>query len=196
MKIALIQINPVIGDFAKNCSKIVRYARRAAESGCRLAIFPELAVSGYPPLDLLERSSFVKDQEAAVVRLVADLPSIYVMFGCFERRTESVGKPLYNTACVARDGKIVHKTRKQLLPEYDVFDENRYFEPGDPAEPFSCEGLIIGVTVCEDIWHYQVHDYSGRPLENLFGHARSRGSRIDLIVRAEKIVFLTAVLPR
>jgi NAD+ synthetase len=182
LKIALIQLNPVIGDFAANCARIVQHAARAADRGCGLAIFPELAVSGYPPLDLLERSSFIADHQAAVERLVKDLPDIAVLFGCFEKRTGLSGKPLYNSAVVAHRGEIIHRTRKQLLPEYDVFDENRYFEPGPPAELFTWAGLTIAMSVCEDIWHYAVHDYDSRPLEHLFDQARQERRRIDLIV--------------
>ncbi len=189
MKIALIQLNPVIGDFQNNCDKIIDYAGRASAAGCELAIFPELAVSGYPPLDLLERDSFIKDHDEAVAHLVDSLPPIQVMFGCIERRSEPTGKPLYNSVLVARDKKIVHQTRKQLLPAYDVFDENRYFEPGPPGDLFSCQGLNIAVTVCEDIWYYAVDDYRRRPLEHLFEQAAENGTAIDLIVNVSASPF-------
>ena len=182
VKIALIQLNPVIGDFDNNCRKITAWAERAAARGCQLAIFPELAVSGYPPLDLLERPSFIADHDAAVERLIKSLPAIDVMFGCIERRRERTGKALYNASFVARGGTVVHRTRKQLLPEYDVFDENRYFEPGPPGELFRCGELCLAVTVCEDIWHYAVDSYQTRPLEQLFSRAQEPGARIDLIV--------------
>ncbi len=182
MKIALIQINPVIGDFGGNCRKIADYAARAIEKGCDFAIFPELVVSGYPPLDLLERSSFVEDHEAAIERLIENVPAIPIMFGCFEKRAGQQGKKLYNSVFVAKDRKIIHKTRKQLLPEYDVFDENRYFEPGPPSELFTYDGLTIGLTVCEDIWHYEVGAYRSRPLANLFDTAKRSNDHIDLIV--------------
>lgn len=182
MQIALIQLNPIIGDFAHNCDKIIRYARKAAAAGCQLAIFPELAVSGYPPLDLLERSSFIDDHQSAVAALINGLPPISVMFGCFERCPESTGKPLYNSVFVVNDRSIIHKTRKQLLPEYDVFDENRYFEPGPSGEPFSCGGLTIGATVCEDIWHYAVGDYRSRPVADLQEKARLEGQSLDLLI--------------
>lgn len=182
LKIALIQLNPVIGDFDNNCRKIITYVEQAAASGCKLAILPELAVSGYPPLDLMERPSFIADHDLAVQHLVESLPPIAVMFGCIERRNEKTGKSLFNSVFVAKDGKIVHKTRKQLLPEYDVFDENRYFEPGSPGELFCCEDLCMAVTVCEDIWYYAVNEYQRRPLEHLYSLAKVEGKKIDLIV--------------
>ncbi len=189
MKIALIQLNPVIGDFENNCAKIILSAHQAADLGCDLAVFPELAVSGYPPLDLLERSSFLEDHEAAVNAMILGLPPISVMFGCFERGLEATGKPLYNSVFVARNKEIVHKTRKQLLPEYDVFDENRYFEPGQPTTLFSCGGLTIGVTVCEDIWHYAVDDYRSRPVEALFDLAHREGCSLDLLINVSASPF-------
>jgi len=189
LKIALIQLNPVIGDFENNCAKIILSAHQAADLGCDLAVFPELAVSGYPPLDLLERASFLEDHEAAVNAMILGLPPISVMFGCFERGLEATGKPLYNSVFVARNKEIVHKTRKQLLPEYDVFDENRYFEPGPPTTLFSYGGLTIGVTVCEDIWHYAVDDYRSRPVEALFDLAHREGCSLDLLINVSASPF-------
>jgi len=189
VKIALIQVNPIIGDFKHNCDTIVDYAARAYNAGCELAIFPELAVSGYPPLDLLERASFVEDHERAVAEMIGRLPALDVMFGCFERRMESTGKRLYNSVFVARRSEIVHRTRKQLLPEYDVFDENRYFEPGQPGDIFVCGQLNIAVSVCEDIWHYTVKDYQLRPLEHLFAGAAENNIVVDLIVNVSASPF-------
>ncbi len=182
MNIALIQLNPVIGSFTDNCRKIIDYAGQAAERGCSLAIFPELAVSGYPPLDLLERWSFVTDHEQAVADLIGALPPIGVLFGCFEPRPERPGKPLYNSVILARNGVIVQRVRKQLLPTYDVFDETRYFEPGPPGELVTFDGLTIAVTVCEDIWHYAVDDYRAQPLAGLFDQAAAESRPVDLIV--------------
>ena len=182
MKVALAQINPVIGDFTGNCKKIVKYSQKAAERGCRLVIFPELAVSGYPPLDLLERKSFVHDHEAAIDTLLSELPGIDVMFGCFESRTDGSGKPLYNSALVCRSGKIIHRTRKRLLPAYDVFDENRYFEPGTVPEIYELDGKRIAITVCEDIWHHTVGEYSVEPVSEIFHYASGLNSGVDMIV--------------
>ena len=158
MKIALVQINPVIGDFARNCGKIRQPGRKARQRGCSLVVFPELAVSGYPPQDLLERRSFLAAQDPAVARLLAELPTIDVMFGCLEQRLGERGKPLYNTAVAARRGEIVFRARKQLLPSYDVFDETRYFEPGPPSELYQVGGLNLAVTVCEDVWQHEIGD--------------------------------------
>ena len=189
VKIALVQINPVIGDFTYNTRKIVEYSISAAEAGCRLAIFPELAVSGYPPLDLLERSSFVRDHERAVSDLLNRLPDIDVMFGAFERRTHGAGKPLYNSALVSRKGKIIHRTRKQLLPAYDVFDENRYFEHGVMPEVYRIDDTRIAVTVCEDIWNEAVGEYQIDPVADILGKGKHQGRKIDLVVNVSASPF-------
>ena len=189
VKIALIQINPVIGDFDYNCRKIIEYSKRAAEAGCRLAILPELAVSGYPPLDLLERNSFVEHHEQAVADMLGELPDIDVMFGAFEKRLSGVGKPLYNSALVARKGAIIHRTRKQLLPDYDVFDENRYFEPGGKPEIYCLDDIKIGVTVCEDIWNEATGQYSFDPVKEILGSGEKSGNEVDLVVNVSASPF-------
>jgi len=182
VKIALIQINPIIGDFSYNCQKMVEHARKAYEQGCELAVFPEMAVSGYPPQDLLERSSFIDDQEKAVGEMLDLFPPIHVLFGLFERCPSDKAKSLYNTAVVACDGKIIHRTRKQLLPTYDVFDEKRYFEPGPQAELCHLGSLILGLTVCEDIWFEEIGEYEREPLQELFDLAARKGTSIDAVV--------------
>ncbi len=189
MKIGLVQTNPIIGDFTLNCKKIIDGTRAAVERGCRLAIFPEMAVTGYPPQDLLERSSFLDDHELAVAELLKSLPKIDVMFGCIERRHGEPGKPLYNAVVVARDGKIVFRAAKQLLPSYDVFDETRYFEPGPPSELYSLDGLNFGLTVCEDVWHEQVGEYAVDPIRDLFQTAKKQKRKIDILVNVSASPF-------
>ncbi len=178
MKIALVQTNPVIGDFAGNCKLISSYANQAYKRGCSLVIFPELAISGYPPQDLLERPSFIYDQEQSLRELIGVLPPLDVMFGCLEKCNETGGKSLYNSAVVARGGEIVFRARKQLLPSYDVFDETRYFEPGPESELYILEDQVFGVTVCEDVWHYEVNEYDTVPVESL--HACAARQKNDL----------------
>ena len=182
MKIALVQINPIIGDFKINCQKIRKYSEEALSGGCGLVIFPELAVSGYPPQDLLERHSFLVDHDNAVERLIGELPAIDVMFGCIEQRHGERGKALYNSAIAVRGGKIVFRARKQLLPAYDVFDETRYFEPGPPPGLYEVEGLTFGVTICEDTWHHEIGEYEKAPVDELFASARLVNQKIDALI--------------
>lgn len=182
MKIALIQINPIIGDFSYNCRKMVEQAQKAYEKGCELAVFPEMVVSGYPPQDLLERPSFIDDQGKAIDKMLGLFPKMHVLFGMFERCPSDKAKPLYNSAVVSFDGNIIHRTRKQLLPTYDVFDEKRYFEPGPQAELFHLGSLTFGLTVCEDIWFEEIGEYEREPLQELFNLAARKKTTIDGIV--------------
>lgn len=167
VKIALVQINPIIGDFANNCEKIKSWSEKAMARGCELAIFPELAISGYPPQDLLERQSFLAAHDAAIGKLIGELPAIDVMFGCFEKRAWFNGKKLFNSAVVARGGRIVFRAHKRLLPSYDVFDETRYFEPGAPSELYTLHDFYFGVTICEDVWNEEVNEYDTDPVDEM-----------------------------
>ena len=155
MKIALIQYNPVIGDFAGNIAAITAWLEKAKAAGCRLAILPELAISGYPPQDLLERPAFLDDHDRAFARLVAKAHDIGlgVLCGLVTRNLGPMGKPLHNSAVLFAGGKVLFTAHKQLLPTYDVFDEARYFEPGHGNGTFRYQGLHLGVTICEDIWN-------------------------------------------
>ncbi len=182
MKIALVQINPVIGDFEKNCGKIKSWSEKAKVCGCELVIFPELAVSGYPPQDLLERKSFLVAHEAAVAGLLGALPDLDVMFGCFERREGQQGKNLFNSVVVARKGEIIFQAQKQLLPAYDVFDETRYFEPGAPSELYVLKDLQFAVTVCEDVWSEEVREYDTDPVAELISLAAQNKDTIHAII--------------
>jgi NAD+ synthetase len=190
MKIALVQTNPVIGDFFANCRAIIRAAEQALARGCALVVFPEMAVSGYPPQDLLERPSFLDAHGRAVAGLVRELPALAVMFGCIERRAgEEQGKPLYNSVVVAEGGEIVHRVRKQLLPAYDVFDETRYFEPGPVSQLYRLGGLSFALTVCEDIWFEAAGGYRRDPVVSLFDAAADQGQRIDCLINVSASPF-------
>ncbi|MCF6290487.1 MAG: NAD+ synthase [Desulfobacterales bacterium] len=153
MKIGLAQINPVIGDFAHNRARIVHWAERARDQGCELVVFPELALCGYPPQDLLERASFLVDHDRALGRLMRDISGIGVLCGILERHADGSGKPLHNSAVLFEEGEILFTARKQLLPVYDVFDESRYFSPGTVNTVCHYKGLFLGVTICEDVWN-------------------------------------------
>lgn len=182
MKIALVQLNPVIGDFEGNCTKINEWSRRAKDKGCSLVIFPELAVSGYPPQDLLERKAFLDASDRAMENLIADLPELDVMFGCLERRNSERGKPLYNSAVVVRGKEVIFRARKQLLPSYDVFDETRYFEPGPTSGIYELQDHKFCVTVCEDVWHHEVKDYENKPVADFFESALEAGIAVDAVI--------------
>jgi len=183
MKIALIQINPHIGNFRANCDKIASAADQARQQGCELAIFPELAISGYPPQDLLERPSFITDHDRALQALIGRIQGIGVMVGAITKNTAKTGKRLHNSCLLFENGTILATAHKQLLPSYDVFDETRYFEPGAPGVPVYYKGLNLVMTICEDIWNDK--DIAGRqryaidPVANLLA---SPAGGADLLI--------------
>jgi len=151
MKIALCQINPTIGDFAGNTRLIIDAVARAKEAGCRLAVFPELCVMGYPPRDLLLRRDFIAKAQAAVAEIAARTRGISVLVGSVTPIPGS--EYLYNSAILLDGGEERHRFHKSLLPSYDVFEETRYFQPAPEVGCVTLDGLKLGVTVCEDIWN-------------------------------------------
>ena len=153
MKIALAQINPTIGDFGRNTEKMMGFIDKAKGLSYDLVVFSELVISGYPPRDLLERRDFVTHNLDYLRRLVASVAGIGVICGFVGENPDEEGNPLYNSAVLFDGGEILHRSDKRLLPDYDVFDERRYFEPGTQWSPFSYKGSMIGLTICEDIWN-------------------------------------------
>ncbi|MEJ2010160.1 MAG: NAD+ synthase [Acidobacteriota bacterium] len=153
MKIALAQINTTVGDFEGNVAKILQYAKMAVDQKADLVVFPEMAVCGYPPRDLVERRDFIERSEAELSRLSHLLPEIPALIGYVRASHVQLGKPVRNAAALIYRGKVLLDYVKILLPFYDVFDESRYFEPGDAVGIFDLEGVRIGVTICEDIWN-------------------------------------------
>ena len=156
MKIALAQINPTVGDFTGNTAKILDFAGRASGLGAGLVVFPELAVCGYPPADFLEKAVFIDRAEAAVEELRAwtegdGAPAI--LTGTIMRAVGPDGKRVRNVAVVLERGQIRFLQQKMLLPFYDVFDEQRYFEPGTEQCLTSVEGQTLAITICEDAWN-------------------------------------------
>jgi len=153
MKIALAQINPIIGDFTHNTGKIIAAAEKAIGLSCDLIVFSELIISGYPPRDLLEKKDFIDANLIHLQKLVKSIKGIGVICGVVSKNPNKKGNPLYNSAVLFDNGKILHQAHKRLLPAYDVFDERRYFEPGKECLPFLYKGCQIGLTICEDIWN-------------------------------------------
>ncbi|HEX3246159.1 MAG TPA: NAD+ synthase [Chloroflexota bacterium] len=148
MRLALAQINSTVGDIAGNTAKIIDYVRRARADGADLVAFPELAVSGYPPEDLLLKPSFLRQCEAGLAEIVSASQDIVVVVG-YPEAAEAV----YNSAAVICDGRIATVCRKERLPNYGVFDEQRYFRPGHPGPLFKLGEDVFAVNVCEDIWY-------------------------------------------
>jgi len=160
MKIGFAQINPTVGDLKDNYERIISAYERLAAAGAELVLTPELAITGYPPQDLVFKSRFVPENLALLEKLHAHVGKSALLVG-FVDRNEGRGKPFHNAAALLERGKPIRKTYKSLLPTYDVFDEDRYFEPARCVVPFDVHGRKIGVTICEDIW---TDDYLPRPL--------------------------------
>lgn len=153
MKIAIGQINSTIGDFAGNCDKIRRTTASAREGGAAVVVFPELSLCGYPPMDLLDHGTFVEENMRALRELQRDLPrDITALVGYVDRSPYGAGKSLQNVVAVIRDGAVIFRQAKRLLPTYDVFDEARYFEPAGHSAIWMEGDTPIGIAICEDIW--------------------------------------------
>ena len=150
MKICMAQINTLVGDIAANAQRVIDVCLAQTATGARLIVFPELTLTGYPPEDLLLRGDLLTRTERALQHVVASCPpELMVVVGYPRAR----GGQLFNTAGVIREGRVVAEYDKQCLPNYQVFDEKRYFSAGDSPCVVSFEGIQFGITICEDIWH-------------------------------------------
>lgn len=179
MKIALAQINPTVGDFSGNTAKIIEFTRRAQLGGADLVVFPELAICGYPPADLLEKPSFVArcgEAICEVARATAKDP-IAVVAGYVTAAEHGAGKHVMNSAALVRHGHVEFVQSKMLLPYYDVFDEQRYFAPAARQRVCHFEGHPLALTICEDAWNdksfWENRLYTVDPVEELMKQGAS-----------------------
>ncbi len=169
MKIVLLQLNPTVGDLKGNAAKIAN-AGKSAEAD--LVVTSELALLGYPPRDLLLRSDFISNSWEVLKEMASDLENApTILVGLAEPNPSVVGRPLFNSAALLRQGRVERTFRKTLLPTYDVFDEDRYFEPGTEPQILELDGVKLGVSICEDIWNdkdfWQRRRYHFDPAEEL-----------------------------
>ncbi|PIR20048.1 MAG: NAD+ synthase [Deltaproteobacteria bacterium CG11_big_fil_rev_8_21_14_0_20_47_16] len=168
MKLALAQINPTVGDFEGNVQKIIDRVRWAESEGADLVCFSEMVITGYPPRDLLESPSFIKHAALALDKIVSAIKGdTIVCLGTILPNTSGVGLPLHNSAVVIQKGKVVFTQHKTLLPNYDVFDEQRYFEPASTYQLFQFGSEKIGITICEDLWFHEKPRYHKDPVAEL-----------------------------
>jgi NAD+ synthase/NAD+ synthase (glutamine-hydrolysing) len=175
MKIAIAQLNPTIGDLTSNAQQILNAAQEAAAQGVRLLLTTELSLCGYPPRDLLIQPSFVDAIATTLQQLARDLPpQVAVLVGMVEsngRSPHEGGKALFNSTALLEGGKVQQIFHKRLLPTYDVFDEDRYFQAGLQSNSFTLDGLRIGVTICEDLWNdeefWGKRNYTANPVADL-----------------------------
>ena len=173
MNIAISQINTTVGDFDGNSDKIVDAWRHADEAGAELLVLPELALCGYPPRDLLSKPAFLRQNQVALERLAKRGGRAVAVVGYASVNETNSGRPARNSAAVLRDGQVRALRHKTLLPTYDVFDEDRYFEPATDNTPVEILGKKIGITICEDIWNDEVflndRRYGRSPTDELTG---------------------------
>jgi len=174
VKIALAQINTTVGDLAGNEAKISAAARRARQEKADLVLFPELTVTGYPPRDLLPKKDFISANLAALRRLAAASGPVAMLVGFVGENKNPPGRDVTNEAALLQNGQIVATRIKSLLPTYDVFDEDRYFEPGAKSAPVDIAGQRCGVTICEDIWND----------EDFWPHRRYRANPVGELLAA------------
>jgi NAD+ synthetase len=172
MKIAVCQFNPIIGDLKGNAEKILTGYKRAVNEGADLAIFPELFLCGYPPLDLVEKKEFRDAVKTAAEEIASYTSNTGLIFGSITEDFEfSVGTGVYNSAVLCYDGKIQFIQSKTLIPNYDVFDEVRYFEPAKNVSVYEFKGERLGISICEDIWndadYWKHRRYQVDPIQKL-----------------------------
>ena len=148
MKISLAQINPTVGDIQSNCKLIVKHAKIAQNSDAEILITPELSICGYPPEDLLLNKDFIDECDKSLLRIAQKFPELRIIIG-HPRRFKGL---LFNSASILYKGKIEKTYDKQVLPNYGVFDEKRYFQAGNKSLVFTHKGKKFGLLICEDIW--------------------------------------------
>ncbi len=180
MKIGCLQINATVGDLAGNAEKVLAGYTRAVRAGADLVVAPELVLPGYPPRDLLLQEDFLPEHDRVLAGLTRNIGVVPLILGALRVNPERPGKPLFNAALVLRDGAERAVIIKQLLPTYDVFDEDRYFERGKGSIPVEIDGVRVGVTICEDIWNdedfWPDRRYRRDPVKRLAGEG------IDLLL--------------
>jgi NAD+ synthase (glutamine-hydrolysing) len=201
LRVALAQIDPTVGDIRGNVRKITEGTSAAREQGAALVVFPELTISGYPPEDLLLKTSFLDQVGVALEELASQTRGIVALVG-FPERADDV----YNSAAVLADGEVAAVYRKMYLPNYGVFDEQRYFQAGSEAGIFELNGVPIGVSICEDIWEpgppamtealagaQVIVNLSASPYRAGYGHARERMLVQRAVDNLTAVVFVNTV---
>ena len=208
MKIALCQIDTIIGDIENNKAKIIKGYERGVSDGADLVIFPELSLLGYPPLDLIEKKAFRNSVMKAAEKIAAATGKTGLLFGSITEDHDNVGTDVHNSALLCYNGKIQFVQHKSLIPNYDVFDEMRYFEPAKEIFVHEFKGEKLGISICEDIWndadYWYVRRYTHDPVNKLiksgatvlinisaspyaYGKRRARKEMLSVLVKDNRI---------
>lgn len=189
MKIALCQIDPIIGNLEYNKKKILDGYKKAVESNADLAIFPELSLVGYPPLDLVEKSEFRKAVNAASNEIAAATKDVGLIFGTITDDDDNIGTDIHNSAVLCYDGKIQFTQHKTLIPNYDVFDEMRYFDSAESVSVFEFKDEKLGISICEDIWNDADYWYRKRYQKDPVQELIKKGSTLLINISASPYSF-------
>ncbi len=208
MKIALCQINTIIGNIEYNKLKIINGYKKAVEDGADLAIFPELSLIGYPPLDLVEKKEFRQASLKALNEIAGQSGEVGLLFGTITEDDDNIGTDIHNSAVLCYNGKVQFVQHKSLIPNYDVFDEMRYFDPAKTIYTYEFKGERLGISICEDIWndadYWYKQRYSYDPVKDLikkntsviinisaspysFGKRESRKNMLSVLSKTERI---------
>jgi len=188
MRVALAQINSTVGDIEGNAEKISSCIAQGKSAGAGLVIFPELALVGYPPKDLLLKPNVVERSLVVLEDIASQTHGITAMVGCVGRNTSDHGSGLHNSVAVLADGQIASVHHKSMLATYDMFDEHRYFEPGSTSALARVEGFKIGISICEDLW--PVRDLVGRKIYDRDPIAELAGEGAELLVNVAACPFV------
>ncbi len=189
MKIALCQINPIIGNLDYNKEKIVKGYERGVKANADLVIFPELALVGYPPLDLVEKTEFRKAVSKKVNEISKITGDVGLLFGAITEDNDRIGTNIHNSAVLCYEGKVQFIQPKSLIPNYDVFDEMRYFEPAKDVFVHEFKGEKLGISVCEDIWNDADYWYKRRYYVDPVEMLKKKGATVLINISASPYSF-------
>ncbi len=162
MKIAICQLNSIIGDLEYNKNKILNFYKKGVDKGAELVICPELALVGYPPRDLVEKAEFRIAVEEKIKEIAENTTEVGLIFGAITEDNDLIGTNIHNSAILCVDGEVKFIQNKSLIPNYDVFDEMRYYEPASGTDIFAFKGEKLGISICEDIWNDEDYWYRRR----------------------------------
>jgi len=188
MKIALAQFNPIVGDISGNKNKIINLIEESGKQNADIIVFPELATIGYPPMDLLENKALIKQNIDSLIEIASKVSDTAVVIGA--ATTDESGN-IFNSALFISHGKIIRTYNKTLLPNYDVFDEERYFTSGNSYLPVEFKGIKIGLTVCEDIWNCEDSEFTGGRKYDIDPVSIYAEKKIDLLINISASPFVT-----
>ncbi len=198
MRVALIQINPTVGDIDGNAKLIIEQVALAKDAGAELVVTPELAIFGYPPKDLLRRADLVERNESALQRIATGCVGVTAVVGYVRRGDADRGHGIFNAAAILQDGQVVASYSKQLLPTYDVFDESRYFDAGSDVcvvDIPTASGVVrTGMTICEDLWNDE--QFGGRTVYGVDPISRTVGAGAEVVVNLSASPFRVGVQAR